>query len=145
MQRVEPHLQSAGYNIKLISLTGGLPTANSITDLQDKIATISVEPGIAFVFDILRNFTYRYEQEDRVMLLPVPIQGVHHMFGKVGICTDEMFKGVVTKLVSVLGQLSPVPCVVLPPVPRFLTGCCGDRTHASNAGKTGEDSAMVKS
>ena len=104
-----------------------------------------MEPGIAFVFDILGNFTYRYEQEDGGMLLPVPIQGVHHMFGKVGICTDEMFKGVVTKLVSVLGQLSPVPCVVLPPVPRFLTGCCGDRTHASNAGKTGEDSAMVKS
>ena len=42
-------------------------------------------------------------------------------------------------------QLSLVPCVVLPPVPRYLTGgCCDDSTHASNAGKTGEDSAMVK-
>ena len=146
MRRVEPHLQAVGYRIKLISLTGGLqPTANSITDLQDKMATISVEPGTTVMFDILGNFTYRYEQEDRGMLLPVPIQGVHHMFGKVGVCTDDMFKGVVTKLVSVLGQLSPVPCVVLLPVPRYLTGgCCNDRKHASNTKKTGEDSAMIE-
>ena len=104
-----------------------------------------MEPGTTVVFDIFGNFTYRYEQDDGGMSLPVPIQSVHHMFGKVGVCTDDMFKRVVTKLVSVLGQLSPVPCVVLPPIPRYLTGgCCDDSTHASNVGKTGEDSAMVE-
>ncbi len=37
------------------------------------------------------------------MSLPVLIQGVHHLFGKVGVCTDDMLKNVVAKLVPVLG------------------------------------------
>ena len=89
----------------------------------------SVEPGTTVVFDIFGNFTYRYEQDDGGMSLPVPIQGVHHMFGKVGVCTDNMFKSIVTKLMSVLGQLSPVLCVVLPPVPRYLTGVAVTTVH----------------
>ena len=115
MRRVEPHLQGAGFSIKLISRLGGLPTHNSITTVQDTLSSVSVEPGSAVVINIFGNFTYRYEQEDGGMSLPVPIQGVHHMFGKVGVCTDKMFKGAVAKLVPVLGQLSSVPCVVLPP------------------------------
>ena len=79
------------------------------------------------------------------MSLPVPIQGVHHMFGKVGVCTDEMFKGAVAKLVPVLGQLSSVPCVVLLPIPRYLKeGCCEDKTHATHAGTPGENLVMVE-
>ena len=145
MRRVEPHLQSAGYKVSLLSLMGGLPTNHSISHMQEKLTGISLEPGTAVVFDLFGNFTYRYEQEDGGMSLPVPIQGVHHMFGKVDVCTDEMFKSVISKLVPVLSQLSSVPCVVLPAIPRYLKGgCCGDQSHATNAGKPGEDTILVE-
>ena len=145
MRRVEPHLQGAGYSIKLLSLTGGLPTTHSINDLQERLTGTSMEPGTAVVFDLFGNFTYRFEQEDGGLSLPVPIHGVHHMFGKVDVCTDKMFKEVISKLVPVLSQLSSVPCVVMPPVPRYLKGgCCEDRSHATNAGKSGEDTIMLE-
>ena len=67
------------------------------------------------------------------------------MFGKVGVCTDEMFKGAVAKLVPVLGQLSSVPCVVLLPIPKYLKGgCCEDKIHATHAGTPGENLVMVE-
>ena len=113
--------------------------------MQEKLTGISLEPGTAVVFDLFGNFTYRYEQEDCGMSLPVPIQGVHHMFGKVDVCTDEMFQGVISKLVPVLSKLSSVPCVVLPAIPRYLKGgCCADKSHATNAGKPGEDAVLVE-
>ena len=40
-----------------------------------------MEPGTAVMFNLFGNFTYRYEQEDGGISLPVSIQGVHHMFG----------------------------------------------------------------
>ena len=145
MRRVEPFLQKEGYKTSLISLKGGLPTAESIEELQSKLSDTGVEPGTAVVFDILGNFTFRYEQEDGGMSLPVLIQGVHHLFGKVGVCTDDMMKRVVAKLVPVLGKLSSVPCVVLPPLPRYLKGgCCMEKTHANNAGIPGENQILIE-
>ena len=145
MRRVEPFLQREGYRTSLISLKGGLPTTDSIEELQSKLTDSCVEPGTAVVFDILGNFTFRYEQEDGGMSLPVPIQGVHHLFGRVGVCTDDMLKNVVAKLVPVIGKLSSVPCVVMPPPPRYLKGgCCVEKTHAINAGQPGENAIMIE-
>ena len=66
-------LQMEGYKVKLISLKGGLPTTSSIADLQDQLTGSSVEPGAAVVFDLLGNFTFRYEQDKGGMVLPVPV------------------------------------------------------------------------
>ena len=67
------------------------------------------------------------------------------MFGKVGVCTDNMLKNVVAKLVPLLGKLSSVSCVVMPPPPRYLKGgCCVEKTHATNAGQPGENAIMVE-
>ena len=145
MRRVQPFLQREGYKTSLISLKGGLPTTESIEELQSKLTDTCVEPGTAVVFDILGNFTFRYEQEDGGMSLPVPIQGVHHLFGKVGVCTDDMLKCVVAKLVPVLGKLRSVPRFVMPTPPRYLkVGCCVEKTHAINAGLPGENLIMVE-
>ena len=69
MRRVLIPLQEEGHTVRVISLLGGLPTSASITDLQRQLSEKPLEPGTTVVFDLLGNFTYRYEQEDGGMAL----------------------------------------------------------------------------
>ena len=113
--------------------------------LQDQLASLSVGPGTAIVYDLLGNFSFRYEQDDGGMVLPAAVGGGHHLLGAVGVCTDDMFKTLVGKLVPVLGQLSSIPSVVLSPIPRYVTGgCCTDVSHPHQAGRPGSDIELVE-
>ena len=145
MRRVEQFLQDEGYNVRTISLRGGLPTIGAIEELSEQLTGLGAAPGAAVVFDVLGNFTYRYEQEDGGMSLPVPIQGGHHLLGKVGVCTDVMLKSLISKLIPVFGLNSNLPCVVLPAIPRYIAGgCCMDMSHAYKAGTPGEAQNLVE-
>ena len=70
MRRVPIPLQEEGHTVRVISLLGGLPASASITDLQRQLSEKPLEPGTTVVFDLLGNFTYRYEQEDGGYLSP---------------------------------------------------------------------------
>ena len=145
MRRVEQFLQNEGYIVRVISLKGGLLTTSAIEELGDQLTGLGEAPGTAVVFDVFGNFTFRYEQEDGGMSLLVPIQGGHHMLGKIGVCTDVMFKSLVSKLIPVFGLVSSLPCVVLPAVPRYIAGrCCMDSAHAYKAGTQGKVQILVE-
>ena len=67
------------------------------------------------------------------------------MLGKIGVCTDVMFKSLVSKLIPVFGLVSSLPCVVLPAVPRYIAGrCCMDSAHAYKAGTQGKVQILVE-
>ena len=58
------------------------------------------------------------------------------MLGNIGVCPDLVLKGVIGKLVPVIGSVSDqCPCVVLHPAPRYVKGgCCADNTHSTTTG-----------
>ena len=85
------------------------------------------------VFDLLGSFSYRFEQANGNMALPIWLGGKPHLLGRVGVCSDKIFKDMVTKLIPLLGSHTQVPKVILPPLPRYICGgCCTEATHASN-------------
>ena len=72
------------------------------------------------------------------MALPINLPGGHHLLGSIGVCSTVALKAMIGKLIPVIGEVSgQSPCIVMPPVPRFLTGgCCEDATHSTNTGNT---------
>ena len=106
MRRVQIPLQEEGHVVRVTSLLGGLPTDSSLTDLQRQLSEKPLEPGTTVVLDLLGNFRYRYEQEDRGMALSIHLPSSHHLLGSIGVCSDVALKAMIGKL-------------VMPPVPGF--------------------------
>ena len=144
MRRVAEPLQDAGYGVRLITLTGGLPTESSIEAAKTELLSTAIEPGTVVVFDLLGNYTYRYEQADGGMVLPVPLQGGHHLLGDIGVISDRTLKLLLSSLLPLFTCLSKVPIVIVPPIPRYIRGgCCEETGHSTNVGKPDYKEKMV--
>ena len=89
--------------------------------------------GTALVFDFFGNFVYRFRQIDGSMVLPVSIGGTYHMLGDVGVCSDQAFVNLFSKLIPILSLHPECPKVILSTVLRYLKGgCCQQADHAKN-------------
>ena len=67
-----------------------------------------------------------------------------HLLGRVGICSDKIFKELVIKLLPLFGSHPQTPKVILPALPRYIGGsCCPESTHASNVGDTNHAVNMI--
>jgi hypothetical protein len=57
----------------------------------------------------------------------------HHLGGKVLTTPPDIFKNLVENVIPIIKEKGNKPCVVLPPLPRYLfAGCCNDPGHCSN-------------
>ena len=136
-------LQEAGYSVKLVTIPGNIMSDSAIEATKKELAGLSVDPCTAIVYDLFGKFTYRYVQEDGGLVLPVPIMGGHYLLGDITVCSDNSFKSLVSKIVSLI-TVNIVPSVVLPPIPRYIAGgCCTEDGHSTNEGKVGFPEEMV--
>jgi hypothetical protein len=94
----------------------------------------NVEDGAtAFVFDILGNTSVRFEQFDGSSALPYKSGGRFHLGGKTVVSSPEIFSKTVDAILPVLRAAKGRPCVIIPPLPRYLFArCCDDAGHCTN-------------
>jgi hypothetical protein len=76
----------------------------------------------------------RFEQFDGTSALPFKSNGKFHLAGKVIVTPPEIFKKFVENTVPIIKAAGNKPCIILPPLPRYLfSRCCGDENHCTNA------------
>ncbi len=98
----------------------------------------------AFVFDLLGNSSVRFEQFDGTTSLPFKSNGKYHLAGKVVTTPPEIFKKVVQKIPPIIQAKGNKPCIVMPPLPRYLfAGCCSDSGHCTNANDSDYQSLLM--
>jgi hypothetical protein len=74
-----------------------------------------------------------FEQFDGTSSLPFFSNGKHHLGGKVLTTPPEAFKKLVENVIPVIKEKGNKPCVILPPLPRYLfASCCNDTGHCTN-------------
>jgi hypothetical protein len=67
-------------------------------------------------------------------VLPFKSQGRFHLGGKVVVSPPDIFKKTVSAIVPILLEKKDIPCVIVPPIPRYLfSRCCSDTGHCTNA------------
>ena len=72
------------------------------------------------------------------------MQGGHHLLGNVSTVSDSAFKALVSRLVLIFSCQSTVPVVIVPPIPRYISGgCCVEASHSTNTGNDGYKEDMV--
>ena len=134
MRRVSVYLREAGYRVTECTLPGSIPDNAAIANLITQLPN-AIEPGTAIIFDLFGNFSYRFEQADGSMALPILLGGRYHLLGNVGVCTDASFRALVANTVPLFAVSPGTPKVILPTIPRYIGGgCCGSSGHGDNAG-----------
>ena len=104
----------------------------SIAQLKTELTSLK-DTDIALVFDLFGNFSYRFIQADGSLALPILMGGRYHLLGDMAIVQDSMFKGLIPKIIELLGIHKSCPQVILPPIPRYICGsCCDDINHGNN-------------
>jgi lysophospholipase L1-like esterase len=87
----------------------------------------------AFVFDILGNTSVRFEQFDGSSALPYKSGGRFHLGGKTVVSSSDIFSKTTNAILPVLRAAKGKPCVIIPPLPRYLFArCCDDAGHCTN-------------
>ena len=84
MKCIAVHLKELGLRITECQLPGGMPNKKEIELVAKFLSETDSGPGTAIVFDLFGNFTYRFEQSDGNMALPIWLGGKPHLLGNVG-------------------------------------------------------------
>ena len=144
MRRCATHLRELGHRVTECQLPGGMPNDSGMEHVEKFLKELDSGPGTVLVFDLFGNFSDRFEQSDGNMALPIWLGGKPHLLGRVGVCQDQNLKDLVAKLIPVLSTHGDIPKVILPAIPRYISGgCCQEPTHASNSQEEGHAVAMI--
>jgi hypothetical protein len=132
-----PYFMDTDFVFMDNSLPGWMPTPENIATVQNTVRSHVAQQANAFVFDLLGNSSVRYEQFDGSTSLPFKSQGKYHLGGKVVVSPPDVFKKTILAIVPILLEKKDIPCVIVPPTPRYLfSRCCNDTAHCTNANDT---------
>jgi hypothetical protein len=122
------------FEIIDMSTPGWFPTSGNIADLKEKVAQHSSQNVTGFVFDLFGNTSVRFEQVDGSTALPFRSSGGYHLGGDVVVSPPPVFQKTVEAILPILSAKGNKPCVLVPPIPRYLfSRCCDDKGHCTNA------------
>jgi hypothetical protein len=124
------YLANKGITVLDLTVPGWTPTAENIQKTCDGLRTIPNLSEYVIIFDVLGNVTYRQEQLDGTLALPLKVGGVYHLSGKVRVCNHLSLKNIVKTLKPILDLIAGADFLFLSPIPRHLfNGCCLDKEH----------------
>jgi len=130
-KRLIPDFEHLGYTVVDRTVPGWQPTDANIAKLEADLVAMGDLRGVTVICDFISNVTYRYEQMDGQLLLPIKLGGRYHLLGKVTVATKEILVCILKKLNGVFSKL-PGLKICISPLPRYLTnGCCEDMDHCT--------------
>jgi hypothetical protein len=119
-----------------LSSPGWVPTPRNVTILKESVLKQKSQNVTAFVFDLFGNTSVRFEQFDGSTALPFKSHGKYHLGGDVVVSPQDVFKKTVEAILPILLAKGDTPCVLIPPIPRYLLSrCCDDIGHCTDAKK----------
>ncbi len=128
-----PHFADTTMLFANITTSGWMATAENVKNLETSISS-RIQETDAFVFDLLGNSSIRFEQSDGTTALPFKSNGRFHLGGDVVVTPPDIFLEVVKKVIPLFRATGDKPCVIIPPLPRYMfTRCCNDTDHCTNA------------
>jgi hypothetical protein len=133
LMRSVPHFTDPSLMFVDETQPGWTASPENVKKMKEKIETIAANSA-GIVFDILGNSSVRYEQFDGNTALPFRSNGRFHLGGKVVTTPRDIFKKTVENVIPLFRAKGSTPCVIVPPLPRYLFArCCNDGSHCSNA------------
>jgi hypothetical protein len=127
-----PHFDGTDMVFVPVIKPGWVATVENVVELAGTVKGL-VPTTSLFVFDLFGNSSVRFEQFDGTTALPFRSNGKYHLGGKVVVAPSEIFRRVLENVIPVLKEKGNKPCVIVPPLLRYLFAwCCSDKGHCTN-------------
>jgi hypothetical protein len=137
------HFSDSDLKFVGVTVAGWTPCPENVRKMVSIVEEKS-KTSVAFVFDLLGNSSVRFEQFDGTTALPYKSNGKYHLAGNVVVTPTETFKKVVQAITPIIQAKGNKPCIVLPPLPRYVFAqCCNDNSHCTNANDADFQSTML--
>jgi hypothetical protein len=121
-----PYFKDLSLSFVDVTQPGWIASPENIKKLREQLETVATD-SVGIVFDLLGN-TF-----DGTTALPFKSNGRFHFGGKVVMTPREIFKKVVENVIPIFKTKGNTPCVIVPPLPRYLfSRCCNDESHCTN-------------
>jgi hypothetical protein len=138
-RNLKPHLQSLGYNTKLVEMPSWKPNSMAVgaavADLEKILSAVN--------FTCLDGAAFYSMTEDSILPISRDQAGTYHVYGDLVVVPLDMFANSV-KVCLPLFSLSPnIQKFVLSSLPRYWQEwCCEDDDHVSNLGTANFESTI---
>jgi len=133
LNRAGIHFEKQGYTVVNLCVPGWVSSPTNVAEMLEKLSTVTVGNDTAIVLDVFGNSTFRYENYDGSVLMPVKMGGGYHLIGEVTVCNDNVFSKQIDTVLPLLEAVPGTVKIVVPPQPRYLFGsCCRDPNHCTN-------------
>ncbi len=127
------YLASAGMKVTSLSKPGWVASKENIAEMSSGVRAMMEQGCSAVIFYLYRNSSVRFTQFDGTTALPFKSGGRFHLNGDVVACPVMTFKGIVKSTIPILNAAGNTPCIVIPPLPKYIfAGCCSDPDHCVN-------------
>ncbi len=127
------HFSSRGFDVTDLTEPGWVASPENIERMTSKLSGLQVDGGTAFIFDLLGNSAYRFEQYDGTQSLLFKANGKYHLAGNVVMCAPQTFKKLVDGIIPIIVAKREAVGLVVPPLPRYhFSGCCDQKDHCRN-------------
>jgi hypothetical protein len=132
-----PHFAGSESEIVTVIKPGWIATSENVAVLAGTVKNLAPTAS-AFVFDLFGNSSIRFEQVDGTTALPFRSNGKYHLGGNVVTTPADIFKRVVENVLPVIKEKGTKPCVIIPPLPRYVFArCCSNAEHCTNMNNKG--------
>jgi hypothetical protein len=133
LHRVTGHLQKLGWDVVDLCVPGWMATPAKVEEMAERLKSLDLDGETAIVFDIFGNTTFRFENYDGSIFMPIKIGGGYHLAGDVTVCSDTIFNKQIETVLPLLSVTGESLRIVVPPQPRYLySGCCAADEHCTN-------------
>jgi lysophospholipase L1-like esterase len=127
-----PHFDGTNFEFVPVIKPGWVATVENVAELAGIVKSLA-PTATMFVFDLFGNSSIRFEQFDGTTALPFRMNGKYHLGGKIVTAPAEIFKRVIENVIPVIREKGNKPCVIIPPLPRYLFArCCSSPDHCTN-------------
>jgi len=133
LNKVAKFLTEHGYEVINLCVPGWVATPSNVTDMIARLNEVPTDSSTVLIFDVFGNSTFRYENYDGSVFMPVKSGGGYHLLGDVTVCSENIFAKQVEAVLPLLAAAEGLLRVVVPPQPRYLfSGCCKAEEHCTN-------------
>jgi len=133
LHRVTGHLRQLGWEVEDLCVPGWVATPANVEAMLEKLAQQGLDGKTAIIFDVFGNSTFRFENYDGSIFMPIKIGGGYHLAGDVTVCSDTIFAKQIDTVLPLLNTAPESLRIIIPPQPRYLFhGCCTSEDHCTN-------------
>jgi hypothetical protein len=137
-------LEELGFEVVNLCVPGWVATPTNVEVMMEKVKAVPADLATVVIYDLFGNSTFRYENYDGSVFMPLKIRGGYHLLGEVTVSTDSIFSKQVETVRPLLESVPGSGCVVVPPQPRYLfNGCCADSEHCTNVPNKDHSSKLL--